>query len=107
MLMTLYPTGARNAELTRLKFSDFGKQRMVVHIQGGKGRKDRDVMLSSNCSKNFVSTGTAYAAHPKCGSFPASTTIAEIRPSIQKPFGMPATKPRSGPAFRNACIRTP
>jgi integrase len=41
MLMTLYATGARNAELTRLKFSDFDKQRMVVHIQGGKGRKDR------------------------------------------------------------------
>ena len=47
LLMTLYATGARNAELTRLKFSDVDKQRMVVHIQGGKGRKDRDVMLSS------------------------------------------------------------
>ena len=47
LLMTLYATGARNAEATHLKFSDFDKQRMVVHIQGGKGRKDRDVMLSS------------------------------------------------------------
>jgi integrase/recombinase XerD len=46
LLMTLYATGARNAELTRLKFSDVDSQRMVVHIQGGKGRKDRDVMLS-------------------------------------------------------------
>jgi len=41
VLMTLYATGARNRELTRLKFSDFDKQRMVVRIQGGKGRKDR------------------------------------------------------------------
>ena len=47
LLMTVYATGARNAEATRLKFRDFDKQRMVVHIQGGKGRKDRDVMLSS------------------------------------------------------------
>jgi integrase/recombinase XerD len=47
LLMTLYATGARNAEVTRLKFRYFDKQRMVVHIQGGKGRKDRDVMLSS------------------------------------------------------------
>jgi integrase/recombinase XerD len=47
VLMTLYATGARNREVTRLKFSDVDKQRMVVHIQGGKGRKDRDVMLSS------------------------------------------------------------
>ena len=46
LLMTLYATGARNAEVTRLKFSDVDSKRMVIHIQGGKGRKDRDVMLS-------------------------------------------------------------
>ena len=46
ILMTLYATGIRNAELTRLKVSDIDSQRMVIHIQGGKGRKDRDVMLS-------------------------------------------------------------
>ena len=46
LLMTLYATGARNSELTHLKISDIDSQRMVVHIRGGKGRKDRDVMLS-------------------------------------------------------------
>jgi site-specific recombinase XerD len=46
LLMTLYATGARRAEVARLKVSDVDSQRMVVHIQGGKGRKDRDVMLS-------------------------------------------------------------
>jgi site-specific recombinase XerD len=46
LLMTLYATGARNAELTHLKVSDIDSQRMVMHIQGGKGRVDRDVMLS-------------------------------------------------------------
>src|SRR6201984_1130794 len=46
LLMTLYATGARCAELTHLKFSDVDSKRMVIHIQGGKGRKDRDVMLS-------------------------------------------------------------
>src|SRR5208337_1356096 len=44
--MTLYATGARRAEAARLKVTDIDSQRMVVHIQGGKGRKDRDVMLS-------------------------------------------------------------
>jgi len=44
--MTLYATGIRNAELTRLKVSDIDSQRMVIHIQSGKGREDRDVMLS-------------------------------------------------------------
>ena len=46
LLMTLYATGARNSELTHLKISDIDSPRMVVHIRGGKGRKDRDVMLS-------------------------------------------------------------
>ncbi len=46
LLMTLYATGARRAEVAHLKISDIDSQRMVVHIRGGKGRKDRDVMLS-------------------------------------------------------------
>ena len=46
LLMTLYATGVRRAELTHLKVSDIDSQRMVIRIQGGKGRKDRDVMLS-------------------------------------------------------------
>ena len=41
LLMTLYATGVRRAELTHLKITDVDSQRMVVHIQGGKGRKDR------------------------------------------------------------------
>ena len=46
LLMTLYATGARRAEVAHLKVSDIDSQRMVIHIRGGKGRKDRDVMLS-------------------------------------------------------------
>jgi len=36
LLMTLYATGARRAEVTRLKVSDIDSQRMVIYIQGGK-----------------------------------------------------------------------
>ena len=46
LLMTLYATGARRAEVAHLKIRDIDSQRMVIHILGGKGRKDRDVMLS-------------------------------------------------------------
>jgi site-specific recombinase XerD len=46
LLMVLYATGMRRAELTQLKVSDVDSKRMVIHIRGGKGRKDRDVMLS-------------------------------------------------------------
>jgi site-specific recombinase XerD len=46
LLMTIYSTGMRRAELTRLKVSDIDSERMVIHIQQGKGGKDRDVPLS-------------------------------------------------------------
>jgi len=46
LLMTLYATGVRRSELTHLKVSDIDSQPMAIHVQGGKGRKDRDVMLS-------------------------------------------------------------
>jgi integrase/recombinase XerD len=46
ILMSLYGTSVRRTELTRLKVGDIDSRRMVVHIQGGKGGQDRDVMLS-------------------------------------------------------------
>ncbi len=45
MLMTLYATGMRRAELIRLKVSDIDSQRMIIHIRQGKGNRDRDVPL--------------------------------------------------------------
>jgi integrase/recombinase XerD len=51
VLMTLYATGVRRAELARLKITDIDSRRMILHIQGGKGRKDRDVMLSPTLLK--------------------------------------------------------
>src|ERR1700740_2871074 len=42
LLMTLYATGARRAELTHLKASDIDRQRVVIHVHGGTTRQDRD-----------------------------------------------------------------
>jgi integrase/recombinase XerD len=46
VLLTLYGTGGRRAELTRLQIPDINSRRMVIHVRGGRGRQDRDVMLS-------------------------------------------------------------
>ena len=46
VLMTLYGTGVRRAELTRLQIPDIDSRRMVIHIRRGKGCQDRDIMLS-------------------------------------------------------------
>ena len=39
ILMTLYATGLRRTELTRLKVADIDSQRMVIHVRGGKGAR--------------------------------------------------------------------
>jgi len=46
LLMTMYGTGGQRSEVAHLKVGDIDSRRMVVHIHGGKGNRDRDVMLS-------------------------------------------------------------
>ena len=46
ILMTLYATGLRRAELCRLKVADIDSDRMMIHVREGKGGRDRDVLLS-------------------------------------------------------------
>lgn len=46
ILMTLYSTGLRRAELCRLKVNDVDSARMVIHVRQGKGNRDRDIALS-------------------------------------------------------------
>jgi site-specific recombinase XerD len=47
LLMVLYGAGLRVSEACRLTLTDIDSSRMVIHVQQAKGRKDRDVMLSS------------------------------------------------------------
>ena len=53
MLMTLYATGMRRAELIRLKIEDIDSQRMIIHIRQGKGNRDRDVPLTPKLLKTL------------------------------------------------------
>ena len=72
LLMTLYATGVRRAELTHLKVSDIDSQRMVIHVQGGKGRKDRDVMLSSKLLEELREHWHRLRRRPKIWLFPGN-----------------------------------
>jgi integrase len=46
MLMVLYGTGVRRAELAELKVSDIDSKLMVIHIREGKGQRDRDLPMT-------------------------------------------------------------
>jgi integrase/recombinase XerD len=46
LIMTLYSTAMRRAELCRLKVRDVDSKRMMIRIDQGKGGRDRDVPLS-------------------------------------------------------------
>jgi len=72
VLMTLYATGVRRAELTHLKITDVDSQRMVVHIRGGKGRKDRDVMLSPKLLKELREHWRRLRRKPSAWLFPGN-----------------------------------
>ena len=46
ILMVLYGTGIRRTEASLLKVNDIDSERMVIHIQQGKGSRDRDVPMT-------------------------------------------------------------
>ena len=45
MLTSLYACGLRVGEATQLRVEDIDSRRMIIHVQQGKGRKDRFVPL--------------------------------------------------------------
>ena len=47
LLMTLYGTGMRRTEVSLLKVHDIDSQRMMIHVERGKGGGSRDIPLST------------------------------------------------------------
>jgi integrase/recombinase XerD len=47
-LSVAYGAGLRVAEIVSLKVSDIDSRRMIIRVEQGKGRKDRNVMLSAS-----------------------------------------------------------
>src|SRR6266568_197966 len=72
LLMTLYATGLRRAEVTHLKVSDIDSKRMVIHVRGGKGRKDRDVMLSPKLLEELRQHWRRLQRKPSAWLFPGN-----------------------------------
>src|SRR5258707_4795295 len=84
LLMTLYATGVRRAELTPLKVTDIDSRRMVIHVQGGKGRKDRDVMLSPKLLDEFRKHWRRLGRKPSVWLFPGNRHHSSDQPISTK-----------------------
>jgi site-specific recombinase XerD len=80
LLMMLYATGLRRAELVRLQVSDIDSERMVIHVKGGKGHKDRDVMLSPKLLEELRQYWRSLRRKPKTWLFPGNRWHTAERP---------------------------
>jgi len=67
-LSVAYGAGLRAAEVVSLKVSDIDSKRMIIRVEQGKGRKDRNVMLSPHLL-NLLRTWWR-AARPRGWLFP-------------------------------------
>ena len=90
MLMVLYSTGMRNAELRHLQVADIDSRRMLIHIRQGKGGRDRFVPLSAT----LLVTLRAYYRwmRPKTWLFPGTVD------------GWRADKPITPKVLWGACV---
>jgi len=69
-LLMLYATGIRREELVRLKIGDIDSDRMLLRIRQGKGKKDRDVMLSPRLLEELRDYWRSAKPKPKTYLFP-------------------------------------
>jgi site-specific recombinase XerD len=75
-----YAAGLRLNELLHLRLSDVDSDRMVIHVRQGKGKKDREVMLSPS----LLETLRAYwrQARPRGYLFPGQKPDRPLTASI-------------------------
>src|SRR5262245_23885594 len=106
MLMTLYVTGMRRAQLCRLKVEDIDSHRMIVHIRQGKGNRDRDVPLTPR----RLETLREYWRwiKPKTYLFPGMVNNWRAdKPLTPKCVWLAIRMRPNGLALRSACHPTP
>ena len=77
-LMTAYGAGLRVSETVALKVSDIDSKRMLLHIEMGKGQKDRYAMLSPRLLEVLRTWYRAAHPDPKGWLYPAWRTGRHI-----------------------------
>ena len=76
-LIMMYACGLRVSEANRLQAGDIDSRRMVVHVRGSKGLKDRDVPLPQHV---LAQLRAYWAKHrPKTWLFPSQNPMLPLR----------------------------
>ena len=107
ILMTLYATGMRRAEVAALKLSDVDSARMVLHVKEGKGGKDRDIVLSPRLLEELRQHYRRLPRKPTVWLFPGGTHHTADTPITEKVVWQHAAGRRNVVASISLSIRTP
>lgn len=95
-LTTAYAAGLRIGEVVRLKVSAIDSERMLLHIEGGKGGRDRYAMLSPRLLKilraywkraqprSWLFPGQEPGGHVSVGALQSACRVARQRARIGK-----------------------
>ena len=96
ILMLIYSAGLRRSELLNITINDINSERMIIHINGAKGKKDRISLLSENLlqllrqyykqhhSKKYLFEG-------QNGGKYSATSVANILKKAAKKIGISKT----------------
>src|ERR1700746_3532835 len=105
ILSLAYATGLRASEVVSLKLTDIDRDRMLIRVEQGKGKKDRYVILSPILfeilhewwrvarKKGWMSPGQPWL-------FPGGRCPADARPLSRPAVELAAIFRRRGPAWR-------
>ena len=105
MLMVLYSTGMRNAELRQLQVADIDSRRMLIHIQRGKGDAIDTCHSARHCSRRCACTTGGCGRGRGC--FPGlSMAGAPTSPSRPRSSGMPVSSRPVAPGAASGARRT-
>ena len=91
LLMLLYATGLRRAEVAHLKVSNIDSSLMVIHVQQGKGSRDRELPLTQKVLEALREYWRACKIKPRLYLFPS-----RVEPTDQE-------RPISDKTVWNAC----
>ncbi len=102
ILMLTYASGLRVSEVVRLRLEDFDGQRGLIHIRGGKGKRDRYTVLAESSrgllqaywkqsglgTNGWLFPGAEVGRHLSERSIQTVIQQAAIRAGIKKHVGM-------------------